>query len=227
VLEDHPCCDLTTARDTWLEDEDSATDIAIDCISLGGVRRSVFYYDISSVYAYLAAERIDRLLPDADWRPILLGGLFKLNGRTSWFLSDERETRIAEIEERAKSYGLPPVSWPTALPENLLALARAATVAKQNGREVPFALAGFRAMFVHGKDPSSPDEMERLASSAGLETTEWTAAIGEQPIKDELRRTTEEAHALGVPGVPTVVLGSTVFWGDDRLEEAATAFRVP
>jgi len=58
----------------------------------------VFYYDISSVYAYLAAERIGNVLPEAEWRPILLGGLFKLNGRTTWFFSDDREARMAEIE---------------------------------------------------------------------------------------------------------------------------------
>jgi 2-hydroxychromene-2-carboxylate isomerase len=45
--------------------------------------RPVFVSDLGSPYAYLAAERIGRLLPDADWQPILLGGLFKLNGRRS------------------------------------------------------------------------------------------------------------------------------------------------
>ncbi|MGH2836910.1 MAG: hypothetical protein ACRDJY_01010 [Thermoleophilaceae bacterium] len=41
------------------------------------------------------------VLPDADWRPILLGGLFKLNGRTSWLFSEERESRMAEITARS------------------------------------------------------------------------------------------------------------------------------
>ena len=30
----------------------------------------VFYFDFNSPYAYLAAERIEGLIPDAEWRPI-------------------------------------------------------------------------------------------------------------------------------------------------------------
>jgi 2-hydroxychromene-2-carboxylate isomerase len=42
-------------------------------------------------------------------------------------------------------------------------------------------------------------------------------------VKDELRALTDSAHALGVSGVPTVAVGDELFWGDDRLEEAAAA----
>jgi 2-hydroxychromene-2-carboxylate isomerase len=40
-------------------------------------------------------------------------------------------------------------------------------------------------------------------------------------VKDSLRTATDEAAALGVRGVPSIVIGQEVFWGDDRLEEAA------
>src|SRR3954469_12068439 len=65
-----------------------------------------------SPYAYLAAERVDRVLPrPASWQPVLLGGLFKLTGRSSWALGDyERRRRgMAEIERRAELYGAPPL----------------------------------------------------------------------------------------------------------------------
>jgi 2-hydroxychromene-2-carboxylate isomerase len=42
-------------------------------------------------------------------------------------------------------------------------------------------------------------------------------------VKDALREATEQAIALGVPGVPTVAIGDQLFWGDDRLEDAAAA----
>lgn len=187
------------------------------------MERPVFYFDITSVYAYLAAERIGELIPDADWRPILLAGLFKLTGRSSWFLSDERDARIAEIGERVQRYGLPPIRWPGALPQSVLDLQRAATVAKRHGREAPFALAGFRTTFVEGRDPSVPEELRRIASEAGLDGDRLLEEIRDQATKDELRRSTDEAHARGVVGVPTVVVGDDVFWGDDRLEEAARA----
>ena len=173
----------------------------------------------------MAAERIGELLPDADWRPIYLFGLFKLNGRSSWVLSDEREPRMAEIERRAESYGLPPVRWPVALQENVVGLARAATFARRRDRVVPFSLAAFRAIFVEGRDPSRPDELRRIASEAGLDPEELVRGIADPQVKDELRATTDEAHRRGVPGVPTVVVGDRVFWGDDRLDEAASYAR--
>ena len=51
------------------------------------------------------------------------------------------------------------------------------------------------------------------------------AATSDQAIKDELRANTDRALADGVFGVPTVVAGGEVFWGDDRLEAAAAHSR--
>lgn len=164
------------------------------------------------------------VLPDADWRPILLAGLFKLNGRTSWYLAgppDQRRARMAEIERRAMSYGLPPIQWFTELPQSLLNLGRAATVAKREGQGPGFSLAVFRAIFGGGEDPSTPVALARLAEDSGIDGELMLRRIGEQDVKDELRRVTEEAHAAGVPGVPTVVIDGEAFWGEDRLDEAA------
>jgi 2-hydroxychromene-2-carboxylate isomerase len=189
------------------------------------VAAPVFYYDISSVYAWMAAERIDGVLPEARWRPIYLPGLRKLNGRTSWFLGDEREARMAEIEERAARYGLPPVRWPQAWPQAPAQLNRAATVAANAGRAAQFAVPAFRAYYAEGLDPSAPDQLERLLAGAGLDPGEALAAADGEEVKDQLRAATDEAHAAGVPGVPTVVTGGEAYWGDDRLDEAAAAAR--
>ena len=42
-------------------------------------------------------------------------------------------------------------------------------------------------------------------------------------MKGALREATDRAGDLGVEGVPAVVVGEEVFWGDDRLEEAVAA----
>ena len=41
--------------------------------------------------------------------------------------------------------------------------------------------------------------------------------------RDALRDATDEALRRGVTGVPTVAVGDELFWGDDRLEDAARA----
>ena len=46
-----------------------------------------------------------------------------------------------------------------------------------------------------------------------------------QSVKDALRAGTDDALAHGVIGVPTIAVGEQLFWGDDRLEEAAEAIR--
>ena len=183
----------------------------------------IFYFDCWSVYAYLAAERIDDLIPDADWRPVLVFGLQKMADRTPWVLTDERPARMAEIEERIERYGLPPLTWPAALPEDVVGLNRAATVAKREGRVKEFAQAALRATYAQGQDPTTPEGLRRLATEVGLDGDAMLEQIQGQDVKDELRRTTDEAFAAGVVGVPTVVVDGQVFYGDDRLEEAAAA----
>lgn len=188
----------------------------------------IFYYDLMSPYAYLAAERVDRVLPEpARWQPVLLGGLFKLTGRSSWALGDyERRGRgIAEIERRAHDYGMPPLRWPDPWPSSSLHAMRVAIHARRAGREREFAAATFAVAFAEGHDLAELSHVLAAAERAGLDPAEAESAIEQPDVKDELRAVTDEAHARGVFGVPTVAAGDELFWGDDRLEEAAGAAR--
>ena len=88
------------------------------------------YFDVGSPYAYLAAERLPALLPEpVTWQPVLLGGLFRLTGRSSWALGDyrRRQAGMAEIERRTRRYGLPPMRWPDPWPGDYLQAMRACT----------------------------------------------------------------------------------------------------
>ena len=190
--------------------------------------RMTFYFDLGSPYAYLAAERIGVLLPETvEWQPVLLGGLFKLTRRSSWALGDyqRRETGMAEIERRARSYGLPPMRWPDPWPSNYLAAMRATTYAFGCGRGREFARAAFRRAFQRGSDLSITAHVLDAARDAGLERDDVHAAIGEAEIKQKLREATDAAFELGVFGVPTIAVGEELFWGDDRLEDAAARVR--
>jgi 2-hydroxychromene-2-carboxylate isomerase len=186
--------------------------------------RPLFYYDLGSPYAWLAAERIDEVLPvPPTWCPILLGGVFKAVGRGSWALTELREEGVAEVERRARAYRLPAVRWPEPWPGNTLHAMRAATHAERAGFGREFALAAFRLAYLEGVDLSDPEAALDAAARAGADPEETAAAIGRQDVKDELRAATEAAVERGVIGVPTVAAGDRLFWGDDRLEEAAAA----
>ena len=187
-----------------------------------------FYFDVGSPYAYLASERVGALLPEpVAWQPVLLGGLFKLTGRSSWALGDyqRRETGMAEIERRARGYGLPPVRWPDPWPSDYLAAARACTYAFAVGRGREFACSAFASKFQRGNDLRITAHVLDAARDAGLARADVEAAIQDPSIKQALRSATDAAHERGVFGVPTVAVGDELFWGDDRLEDAAARLR--
>jgi 2-hydroxychromene-2-carboxylate isomerase len=185
--------------------------------------RPVFYFGAMSPYSWLAAERIDGILPDADWRIVLAGVVFQAHGRTSWGLTDDREQGIADVEARAAARGIGPLRWPEDWPSSDLIVARAILHAGSQGALKPYALAAMRLAFLEGRSLSQPQTVLDAAGTAGLDRDELEQAITRQELKDALRRQNDGALALGVFGVPTVVVGGELFWGDDRLEEAAGA----
>src|ERR1700722_12366938 len=95
----------------------------------------VFLYDFNSPYAYLAAARVDEVLPVVPrWQPIAFAFMLRAHKRRPWSF-DERERRIgvAECERRAEVYGLPAMRWPPGWPiesYGLISL-RAAIVAEK------------------------------------------------------------------------------------------------
>lgn len=188
--------------------------------------RPAFYFDLGSPFAYLAAERIERVLDEpVDWRPVSLGALFNLTGRSSWSLGDpqRRAAGMAEVERRARLYGLPPIRWPDPWPGNYLIAMRAATVADRAGAGRRFVLRAFRNAFQEGRDLSLPAEVLRAAAQTGLDPQRVEQAVERPEIKQALREATDAAHRLGVFGVPTTVIDEELYWGDDRLEDAAAA----
>ena len=183
----------------------------------------VFYYDLGSPYAYLTAERINHVLGVVPvWQPILLGGIWQHTGGDSWARTTKREEGMAEIERRAEAYGLQPMRWPDPWPTNTLTAMRVATYAQQGGRAVAFSLAAFRQAFAAGRDLSVTDNVLVAAAACELHPRAVLKAIETRAVKDRLRENTDAAFARGVRGVPTIAVGDELFWGDDRLEEAAS-----
>ena len=155
-----------------------------------------------------AAERF-------ELEPVLLGALFEWRGSGSWSQTPTRAENIAEVEARARRYGLPPLVWPDGWPVNGLRAMRAATWAKSHGGAAPFARAVFHREFATGADISDPRVLAHAAEEVDLDPQLMLAALDDPAIKQRLKDATGAAWEAGVRGVPTVVDGDTVLYGDD------------
>lgn len=185
-----------------------------------------FYYDLGSPYAYLAADRIDLEFDTSitvDWVPVLLGGIFKQTGRSSWAETPAREDGIAEIAKRAEARGMQPFRYPEPWPNNGLQVMRVAAWASSAGAGRRFARAAFEVQFNDGLPLSEIENIELAAHRAGLDPSFAIAATQDPAVKQALIDNTNAALAAGAIGVPTIVVGDDAFFGDDRLHEAVAA----
>lgn len=182
-----------------------------------------FFFGAMSPYSWFAAERIGALIPDAVWRPVFAGALFKANGRVSWGLDERRAAGLADCEARATQHGLSPIVWPVPWPTVDVVVARALIHAEREHLLQPFALEAMRLAFREGADLGDLAAVQEAARRAGLDPDALATTVQTDEIKTALRAATDEAVALGVFGVPTVLVAGERFWGDDQLEDAARA----
>jgi 2-hydroxychromene-2-carboxylate isomerase len=186
----------------------------------------VFYYDLSSPYAYLTAARIDEVLPvAAEWRPIAFGVIVKRLARVPWSFAEDRSGDFEEIAWRASSRGLPPVRYPPGWPVETYSLIplRAAILADGQPQLRALTAELYRTAFVEGRHLADLETVLEAAERVGMDRAELAAGMAREETKAKLRAATEAALARGVMGVPTVVVGDALFWGDDRLQDAAAA----
>jgi len=186
-----------------------------------------------SPYSWFAAERIARLLPEARWRGVFAGALFKANDRSSWGLDERRDAGIADCDARAAEHGLGPIRWPDPWPTVDLLVARAmafcaradAAAASGDALMRAYGLAAMRLAFLEGVDLGERDAVLEAGRRVGIDEQLLGAALTDEEIKHATRALTAEAVAAGVFGVPSVLVGEQLFWGDDRLLDAAHAHR--
>jgi len=187
---------------------------------------AVMYFDLGSPYAYLALSRAESVLGvRPELQPVLLGAIFARRGFGSWAHTQARDERIAEIEERARRYGLPPLRWPAGWPGNGLMAMRCATWAAEHGKGEAFARAAFDTQFAEGADIGDVEVLLGCARDVELDVDALSAALGHPALKASLRKASDRAWKEGVHGVPSIRVGGLLFYGDDQLELAAEALR--
>ncbi|MCW5749481.1 MAG: 2-hydroxychromene-2-carboxylate isomerase, partial [Alphaproteobacteria bacterium] len=191
-----------------------------------------FWYEFASTYSYLAAERIEGVARvmgvDIHWRPFLLGPIFGAQGWTTspFNLYPAKGANMwRDIERIAARYH---IAWtrPSTLPRNGLLAARVALVGATEGWIANFSRAVFRANFIEDRDIGDPATVADIIDRLSLPATVLDKANAPE-IKALLRAQTDEAIRLGIYGAPSFTVGTELFWGHDRMEQAFQWAKAP
>jgi len=183
-----------------------------------------FYFDFSSPYSYLAAESIDDMAArhghQVNWRPMMLGVIFKATGSAP--LTEQHPWRasyaVMDFRRSAEMAGVPfryPSRFPQASHNAGRVLLWLQATAPEKAR--PFALAVFRSLFVHDGDIQSADNLAGIGRVLGIDEAGLRAAIQDPAIKQKLAAANDAAQSRHVFGAPTFFVGTEQFWGHDRM----------
>ncbi len=177
----------------------------------------VFYADLASPEAYLAAERVLQLVPPpCEWMPVLMpeSGAFRC--------ADEELIWRSELERTAAERGLQPLRLPAGWPFDSAFAQRAATYAKGGGKTVAFMLAAFRQAYAGARDLSVPENVMIAAAACEIHPRALLKGAGTASVARALDAATALAVERGVRSTPALWLPTgEVFHGDAGLDEAA------
>jgi 2-hydroxychromene-2-carboxylate isomerase len=181
-----------------------------------------FWFDYSCPYAYLGATQVEalakRTLARLVYRPMLLGGVFAANGTPQKLFATLSAAKAAhnarDLDRWAELFGVT-LRMPAAHPFRTVEALRATIAVGVDPRVVH---AFYRAYWVDGRGPSEEGTLREVLASAGHDPARVLAEIALPAAKDDLRRRTDEAIALGIFGAPAFVVdGARMYWGQDRI----------
>ena len=183
-----------------------------------------FWFDYSCPYAYLASTRIaptEQLTGQRiDYRPMLLGGVFRANGTAQNLmnvLSPAKATHnFLDMNRWADLLGVP-LHMPPTHPMRTVEALRATLVTGIDRKVVD---GFFRAYWVENRDLTDRGTWRDVLAAAGHDADAVLARIDDASVKDDLRARTDEAIALGIFGAPAFVSGKELYWGQDRMHFA-------
>ena len=176
---------------------------------------ATWYFDVISPFAYLQAMRLDQL-PDRVsliCKPTLFAGYLNHWGHLGPAEIEPKKVFIfRQCAWRARRMGVD-FKLPPNHPFNPL---RALRLAEALDGDLKAVQAIFRSVWVDGDLPDNDEGWAGIQASAGV--IDGDALVNSPEIKARLKANGDKAIAAGAFGVPTLVIGGEVFWGDDAFD---------
>ncbi|HEU4665089.1 MAG TPA: 2-hydroxychromene-2-carboxylate isomerase [Dokdonella sp.] len=183
-----------------------------------------WYFDFISPFAYLQLPAMQALRERIAIEPvpIVFGAVLANHGQLGPAeIAGKREFTYRFVQWQAGRAGIP-LRFPPAHPFNSLAALRLCVAA---GAGWPAVTAIFEHVWRDGRAGTSATELADVARDLGVDDA--SRAIARDDVKARLRANTEAALAAGVFGVPTLALGSELYWGNDASEMIADRLADP
>lgn len=180
-----------------------------------------FFFDFGSSYSYLASTQVEAIAQRTGakllWRPFVLGAVFKATQNGGPQAQPLRLQYIMkDCADWSAFYGVPFV-LPDPFPFRSIDALRFALVADESGALPAFAHHLFHALWGQGGSVT-PDLLRAGCQAARIDPVATAERAESEPIKERLRKNTDEALERGVFGAPTFfVEREDMYFGNDRL----------
>ena len=185
-----------------------------------------FWFEFGSNYSYLSVMRIEdearRHRVRIVWKPFFLGPIFRALGmeNSPFVLQKEKGAYVwQDMVRQCRKYGL---RWakPSTFPRLGVLPLRVALLGVEQPWIGAFSRRVMELNFVLDEDINQPDRLAPILTELGLPAPDILEQAQAEPAKARLREQTEEARGKGIFGAPTFFVGTEMFWGNDRLDDA-------
>ena len=189
-----------------------------------------FFYDYTCPWAYIGSARVEAYFAGQgvtiDFRPV--------------YLKQMKEPMVGPEPVGERHYGPRKASYYAQLRSNwaeccsvelgdaeklvrtdTALLLKGALVARDEQRFREYHYPAYRARWVDGDDVSQPAVVHGLLERAGLNADACLERARSPELDQRLSAATEDAMAMSVFGVPTIVVADRVIWGNDQFEMAS------
>ena len=178
-----------------------------------------YFFDFRSPYSYLAYSQLPELSADVVLRPMSVLKVMEEVGNVPTTLVCAAKGRYAraDLVRWAQRYqvALNPGDMKSTDGD---ACSRAVLAADSAEQAAAITDALFRACWGEGKSLASVADILGVLTATGIDTTTLGARIDDPTTVAALDANTKEAAARGVFGSPTILIGDTMFFGNDRLD---------
>ena len=182
-----------------------------------------FYFDFISPYSYLAYQKLKTLNKDnffkIVYKPILLGGLHNLGGITAPAFNVRKMKNMKDDCKLIADKNKIQFQWNENFPINSLYLMRGYLVINENLKKKFFEVC-FDYYWKENIDISDEKNVIKILDTCSINKIDFFKDIGNNKVKDELKKLTNLAFEKDIFGAPTFIVNNKIFWGQDRLEYA-------